>query len=163
MDAPALIPTTTSAGTRIWQLRNALLVLSALTAVGTAVELATVEHWESAVQLIPWVALVVLAVAIGLAARRPGHRRLRLAQLLGGLVLVTGLFGLFEHAESNVESGALDRTYGDTWDTRSEASKWWLAVTGEVGPNPVLAPAILTEAAVLLLLATAASDVEEEH
>ena len=64
---------------------------------------------------------------------------------------------IFEHVRENHDAGPLNRHYSATWDTRSAASQWWLAATKRVGPAPPLAPAVLAESALALLLATVAA------
>jgi len=46
--------------------RRGLYALTVIGILATAFELATVRHWLDIEQLIPWVALVVLAIATGL-------------------------------------------------------------------------------------------------
>jgi hypothetical protein len=133
-------------------LRASLTALTALGIVGTAFELATLHHWNGAMQLVPWVALVVLAGALALHAGRPGSTYL--VRTLAMLVLVTSLFGVLEHALVNYDSGPLDQRFADTWDLLSPWSRWWYAITRTVGPAPTLAPGMLGQAAVTLMLAT---------
>ena len=136
------------------QLRTGLLVLAALGIAGTVGELTALRHWESEDQLIPWFILAALAVAVGLVAFAPDVRRVRFAQLLGLGSLLGGAYGVLEHVHSNLESGPLDATYGPKWDTMGTVSKWWAAASGGVGPAPSLAPAILAQIGLCLLLAT---------
>jgi hypothetical protein len=133
-------------------LRGSLTALTALGIVGTAFELATLKHWNGAMQLVPWVALVVLAGAVLVHAGRPD--RPCLVRVLAALVLVTSLFGVLEHAVVNYESGPLDQRFADTWDTLSLWLRWWSAITRTVGPAPTLAPGMLGQAAATLMLAT---------
>ena len=134
-------------------MRRGAVGLAVLSVLATAYELATERHWSSVVQLIPWVTLLGLAVAIVLAARgRP--RSVALARLLAGLALVSSLFGMYRHAAENRDAGALDSTYSQSWETRSPMSQWYLAVTKSVGPTPPLAPGVLGQSALLVLLST---------
>lgn len=133
-------------------LRASLTALTALGIVGTAFELATLHHWNGAMQLVPWAALVVLAGALALHAGRPASTYL--VRALAMLVLVTSLFGVLEHALVNYDSGALDQRFADTWELLSPWSRWWYAITRTVGPAPTLAPGMLGQAAVTLMLAT---------
>lgn len=136
-------------------LRTALSALTALGIVGTAFELATLKHWNSAMQLVPWVALVVLAGALAVHAGRPGC--IYLVRTLATLVLVTSLFGVLEHALVNYNSGPLNQRFTDTWDALSPWLRWWYAITRTVGPAPTLAPGMLGQAAITLMLATIGS------
>jgi hypothetical protein len=133
-------------------LRGSLLVLTALGIVGTAFELATLQHWNGAMQLVPWVALGVLTCAVALHARK--RDRTYLVRGLALLVLATSLFGVLEHAHVNYDAGALDQRFANTWDALSPWLQWWYAITKTVGPAPTLAPGMLGQAAATLILAT---------
>jgi hypothetical protein len=137
-------------------LRRGLLALTVISIGGAAYELASERHWNGFQQLIPWVTLAVLTAAVALAAvsDTPGVRRL--VRLLAVAVLGAALFGIWAHVHANYQTGALDARYADTWDTRSAVSKWVYAVTKTVGPAPPLAPGMLGQSALLLLLATLA-------
>ena len=52
-------------------IRRVLLALAAAGILAVAFELGSARHWDSTVQLVPWAALLVAAVALGLAAARP--------------------------------------------------------------------------------------------
>jgi hypothetical protein len=133
-------------------LRGSLTGLTALGIVGTAFELATLQHWNGVMQLVPWAALVVLTGALALHAGRSG--RTRVVRTLAVLVLGASLFGVLEHALVNYESGPLDQHFADIWDTLSLWLRWWYAITRTVGPAPTLAPGMLGQAAATLILAT---------
>lgn len=137
-------------------LRLGLLGLAAAGVAGTAIELATLRHWQSTEQLIPWVVLGISAVAIAAVAIRPSARRIRIVQVGAGLTLAAALYGVYEHVASNLESGPLDATYGPKWDSMSALSHWWAAASGGVGPSPTLAPAVLVQISLCILLATLA-------
>ena len=70
------------------------------------------------------------------------------------LVVVSGVFGIWEHIESNYDAGELDQVYSARWETLPAASRWWLAVSKTVGPSPPLAPGALAQAGLCVLLAT---------
>ena len=135
-------------------LRRCLTAASALCVVGTAIELAMYRHWDSTEQLIPWVALAILAGAIVMFALRPTARVIRVIRPLLGLVALTALFGVYEHVHENFIAGPLDFRYSDKWDQMSTMSQWWHAFTKTVGPAPSLAPGVLFQAALLLFAAT---------
>jgi hypothetical protein len=136
-------------------LRGNLAALAALGVVGTAFELATLRHWNGAMQLVPWAALAMLAVALALHVRPVGRPpRTRLVRALALLVLATSFFGVLEHALVNYHAGPLDQRFADTWDALSPWLRWWYAVTRTVGPAPTLAPGMLGQAAATLMLAT---------
>jgi hypothetical protein len=132
-------------------LRISLAALTALGIAGTAFELATLQHWNGAMQLVPWVALAVLVAALALHVGSP---RTHLVRGLVLLVLATSLFGVMEHALVNYDAGPLDQRFTGTWDTLSVWLRWWYAITRTVGPAPTLAPGMLGQAAATLLLAT---------
>jgi hypothetical protein len=135
-------------------LRRGLLWLGALTIVGIGVELGVERHWTQPIQLVAWGALLVAALALVLLLGSPSAGRVRLARILAVAVLLSAIFGIWEHVESNYDSGELDRNYADTWDTLPQTTRWWLAVSKTVGPSPPLAPGALAQASVCVLLAT---------
>jgi hypothetical protein len=135
-------------------MRAGVLALAVVASCGTAVELATERHWNSTLQLVPWAALGVLALAQGLIAVRPGQMAVRVARILAVLVVLTSIFGIVEHVQANLDTGALNATYADTWDRLSIWTQLWYAATKTVGPAPPLAPGVLAQAGLLTLLAT---------
>jgi hypothetical protein len=134
----------------VWRGLIALTVIGILAA---AFELATERHWNSPAQLIPWVALAVLAVATALVVI-PEGRGVAIARVLAGLVLAASIYGVITHVVVNYDAGALDQRYADAWDSLPMLQRWWYAATKTVGPAPTLAPGVLGQTAVLLLLAT---------
>jgi hypothetical protein len=145
-----LRPRGTAGGVLVWRGLIALTVIGILAA---AFELATERHWHSAEQLIPWLALVVLAVATFLAAL-PGGRGVTGGRVLALLVLITSIYGVITHVVVNYDAGGLDQRYADAWESLPILQRWWYAATKTVGPAPTLAPGVLGQTAVLLLLAT---------
>ena len=135
-------------------LRRVLLALAAAGILAVAFELASARHWDSTVQLVPWAALLVAAVDLGLAAARPDRRRLTAARALGAVVLAASLYGVVMHVIANYESGPLDGDYGPRWDTVAALTRAWWAFTETVGPSPALAPAALAQVVLLVLVAT---------
>lgn len=135
------------------RLRAGLLALAAAGILGTAVELWTIHHWETAVQLIPWAALAVLATGVALVALAPRPGTVRYALAVAAVSFASGAYGVVDHVSSNLSSGPLDGTYGPKWDGMSTLSRWWAAASGQVGPAPVLAPAVLAQIGACLLLA----------
>lgn len=92
-------------------LRGSLSVLTASGIMGIAFELATLRHWNGAMQRVPWVALMLLIAALALhAASSAGSPRTCLALL----VLATSLFDVMEHAVVNYDAGSLDQRFADT-------------------------------------------------
>lgn len=130
-----------------------LLALVVISLAATGAELATERHWATAVQLVPWVALGVLIVATALlAARGPGAARV--VRALAVLVLLASVYGIVQHVVVNYDAGALDASYGQGWDALPVAARLWYAVTKSVGPAPPLAPGVLGQAALMVLLAS---------
>ncbi len=135
------------------RLRSGVLALGALGVVGTAIELATIEHWGSLEQLIPWIVLGVMAAVIAALALAPSWAVVRGAQLLGVATLGSAALGVFEHVQENLTAGPLDQTLGPRWDSMSTLGQWWAAASGQIGPAPLLAPGILAEIGLCVLLA----------
>jgi hypothetical protein len=104
-------------------------------------------------QLIPWVTLVVLAVATVLVLI-PGGRGTASTWVLALLVVCASISGVIDHTLVNYNAGVLDQRFADTWDSLPSAQRWWYAITKTVGPAPTLAPGILAQSAVLLFLAS---------
>lgn len=135
-------------------LRWSLVGLAALAAAGTAVELATLRHWNGFLQLIPWLVLGVLVVLIALMALRPGPTAIRAVRAGAVAVILASAFGVLKHVQANYDTAPLDRVYGPRWDTMSALGRWWAAASGGVGPAPTLAAGVMAQAALCLLLAT---------
>ncbi len=133
--------------------RLSLVALTFIGILATAFELATERHWNGIEQLIPWIALTVLGVALALLLL-PGGRGVPAARVLAVLVLGAAAYGVLDHVLVNYESGALDQRYSESWDRLSAVQQWWLAVTKTVGPAPTLAPGVLGQSALLLALAS---------
>ncbi len=127
-----------------------MLVLASLAMGGTAVELAMLRHWNSWVQLIPWLALGVVGVAIGLAARG----RTGLARVLALAVFAAAAVGIYEHTLANYHAGPLDFRYATKWATMSSRSRWWASFSESVGPSPTLAPLVLAWSSLCVWFAT---------
>jgi hypothetical protein len=135
-------------------LRQGILGLAALGLVGTAVELVFLRHWSSALQLVVWPTLVLLFGAWWAVGLRPTPVRVRRARWLALSVLVIAALGVVVHVWANLDAGPLDQDYETTWATLPAIQQWFLAITGGVGPAPVLAPGVLAEIALAIGLAT---------
>jgi hypothetical protein len=135
-------------------LRRGVLLLAAIATAGTAAELATERHWRNPIQLIPWVALGVLAIALTLLATRPDRRRVLLVRVLAVAVALTTVLGIFEHIKHNLNVGGYDAVYGASWSSLPFAHQLWYAATKTVGSAPPLAAGVLAQAALLTILAT---------
>lgn len=135
-------------------LRRGLLGLAILTMLGIAVELYTEHHWTKRPQLIAWAALALTALAIALLLGQPSARRVRVAQIIAAIVVVSAAVGVWQHIAANYDAAPLDRRYAQTWEGMSALSRWWLAARKGVGPSPPLAPGALAQAGLCVLLAT---------
>ena len=135
-------------------LRRGLLGLAALTTLGITLELITERHWTQPVQFVAWGALGLLAVAIGLLWGQPTRTRLRVAQGIAAVVVVSAAIGVWQHIVANYDAAPLDYRYAQTWEGMSALSRWWLAARKGVGPSPPLAPGALAQAGFCVLLAT---------
>lgn len=154
MNTPTTPTTPTGPSTAVVRtLRLGVLGLAALSVLATGYELAATRHWNSIIQLIPWLTLLVLVVAVALATVG-GGRLVVATRVLAGLALLASLFGVFQHVSANRAAGSLSSQYSDSWDGRSTAGKWWLAATKSVGAAPPLAPGALGQSALLVLLST---------
>lgn len=144
----------TTTGTPILPLvRRGLIALTVISILSAAFELAAERHWNGVEQLVPWLALAVLAVATA-PFLLPGERGTTITRVLALIVLGASLYGVVDHVLVNFHAGELDQRFADTWDSLPLLLRMWYAVTKTVGPAPTLAPGVLGQAALLLLLAT---------
>lgn len=134
--------------------RRILTIIGVGTVLGAFAELASLRHWTTPFQLVPWVVLAILLVA----ALAWWLRRTTLTmRTLRGAAILAALgsgFGVYQHIEANLESGPLDAGYSASWATMSTPAQLWTAASGGVGPSPPLAPGMIGLAGVLLWLAT---------
>lgn len=139
-----------TAPARLISLRLGLLALVAIGIVGAASELAFERHWQSPIQLIPWVTLALLAAGLVLLAVGDSPRTVAVVRGLALVVLVAAAYGVFVHVSVNHGAGASD----SEWGTLSPLTQWWYAMTKTVGFAPPLAPGMLAQSALMLLLAS---------
>jgi hypothetical protein len=105
-------------------LRRLLLALVLVGALGLAVELLLLEHFESVWQ---WTPLVLLAAVLGVGtvlAARPTRRVVRLFQALMALCVAAGVVGVYLHYRGNTEF-ELERE-----PTRHGLALFWEAIRG---------------------------------
>jgi hypothetical protein len=69
-------------------------------------------------------------------------------------VILSAVLGIWTNVYANYDAAPLDQRYSESWDSLSEATRWWLALSKTVGPSPPLAPGALAQAGLSLLLAT---------
>jgi hypothetical protein len=137
--------------------RLGLFTLVAVGILGAALELAFERHWQSVGQLIPWAALLALTVSLVLLALNSSPRTIKVVRWVALAVLIASAIGVFAHVSANHDMGAFDPRQADTWQTLSPLTQWWYALTKSVGPAPPLAPGMLAQSALLLLLTTLTS------
>src|SRR5512144_499357 len=92
------------------RMRRGLIALTVLGILAAAFELATERHWNGLQQLIPWLALAVLAVASALVLIRR-KRGVTVARVLALLVLAASLYGVIDHVLVNYNAGARAQRY----------------------------------------------------
>ena len=135
-------------------LRRAVLGLGAASTAGTALELATTRHWTTAEQIVPWVALAVLGVGLGLVLVRTTRAAIWVARTIGAIVAAAAGYGVIAHLRANYASGPLDFRYETRWASMGRLDRWWAVLSDKVGESPILAPGALVVAAACLCLAT---------
>ena len=126
-------------------LRRALLGMAALVGAGTAGELALLGHVESPPQLVPFVAIGIGVFAVVALWAAPGRATVRAARIVGGVLVLAAVFGLWEHVEHNYQFEA---------EIRPAAELGELLVPSLFGGNPALAPGAVAVMGLLLGLAT---------
>ena len=84
----------------------------------------------------------------------PGGRGALPARILAVLVLGASLYGVVQHVLTNLAAGPFDPALGATWAGLPIYEQVWLAATKQVGSAPTLAPGVLGQTALVLLLAT---------
>ena len=135
-------------------LRLGIVTLVTLGIVGTTVELLFLGHFGSVGQSVVWPAIAALTVGVVGVARYPSARTIAAARWIAIVVALVALVGIWFHVQENLAAGPLDRKYAATWDTLPALDQWWLASTGGVGPAPILAPSVLLQLGLGLLLST---------
>ena len=127
------------------RLRRFLLVFSVLLFGGAVVELWLVNHKEETLQLIPFALCALGTVAALVAFFRPRRATLWLLRGTMALVVCGTLLGIYLHLDGNID-------FQREIDPDAPASDMLLSVLS--GANPLLAPGILSVAAVIALAAT---------
>jgi hypothetical protein len=135
-------------------LRAGVLALVAFGIVGTTVELVFLRHWSTATESIVWPVMLALAAAFAALVLRPSMRVVQAVRVVAVVASAFALIGIGFHVVENLDAGPLDRLYAARWDTMSAVEQWFDAITGAVGPAPTLAPGVLAEMGLGLLLAT---------
>lgn len=120
--------------------RTFLLAMTTIMLAGMSVELMLVEHDENFVQLIPY-GLAGIGIASVLAVML-GATRVRLRALQGVIVLLAlgGLYGIYEHLAHN---------FAFELEIRPNATAGDVVIEALQGASPLLAPGVLTLAAMM--------------
>ena len=142
-----------SAAGVLQQLRKFLLALAILLFAGAIVELWLVGHTEDWLQWIPFGLAIVGILATLLVLTRPGKTAIQLMRIWMVLVVLGTLVGVYQHIAGNI---AFER------EVNPNATTSQLAWQGIGGGNPLLAPGILTIAALLAGAATYRHEVTSE-
>lgn len=129
-------------------IQRALAALTAVGILGAAFELAAEQHWRSPQQLIPWAALVLLTAGVLLLLAGDAPRLLGTVRAIVAVVLLVSAFGVYAHVAANHTAGSMADP------GLSGVAAWWSALTKTVGQAPPLAPGMLGQSALLLLLAS---------
>jgi hypothetical protein len=135
-------------------LRRGVLGLATLGIVGTGIELVFLRHWQNVLQVIAWPAIIALGLALTLLVRKPRPRGIKVARGIAAVVVLFAGLGISLHFYVNLNAGPLDRDYGPRWEQMTSFDQWTAAITGDVGPAPMLAPGVLAEISLALLLAS---------
>ncbi len=135
-------------------LRLGLLTLAGAGVIGGMIELATLHHWNSFEQLVPWFVLGLLGLTSAALLVRPGGPAETVARLLAPGAIAASAFGMYAHVKANYDTGVLNRIWGERWESLSTLDRIWHAANGDVGPSPLLASGILAQIGICLLLAS---------
>lgn len=127
------------------RIRKFLLLLTISLFAGALAELWLVGHTEDVLQLVPFVLSVVGIVVSLLVFFWPSTGTIQVMRIWMAVVVLGTLLGIYLHIEGNV---AFEREV----DPQATTSR--LLLQGLGGGNPLLAPGILTIAAVLAVAAT---------
>ncbi len=135
-------------GIRLRQLRTFLYALAAAMFAGTVLELLAVEHYQDAIQLIPFGLCALGVLAIGLVWLKPGPTVVLAFRVFMVITAVGSLFGVYKHLEGNYEFAHELRPRAGFSDLLEATLK---------GGAPMMAPGILAIGAIIAVAATFAS------
>lgn len=145
--------TTTPRHDAVTLFRYGVLALAAAGTAGAAYELAAERHWGNPIKMLPWLAVVALAVGVVMALS-PAPKMVFATRVLAAIVLGLSLFGIAYHILKNLHAGHLDPAFGLAFKELSRPEQIWYAATKTVGEAPPLAPGMLGQAALLVALGT---------
>ncbi len=122
-----------------------LLAMAAAVLAGTTVELLLTEHAESFVQIIPYILSGIGIAALVAVLHRATRLRLRALQVAVVLLALGGVYGIYEHLAHN---------FAFELEIRPNATAGEVVGKALTGASPLLAPGVLTFAALLAAAAT---------
>ncbi len=82
-------------------LRAGLLLLVVLSVVGTALALAFDRHWQSPLQMLPWIVLGIITVAWIALVVRQTRATIWLARGVAVLAILVAVLGVWQHTDAN--------------------------------------------------------------
>ena len=148
------------------RIRIALLLVTIVGIVGTALQLAIERHWGELFQLPPWLALALALIAVAALWVRPGVMAARFARAVAVVAIVVAAAGVvlhfnhnYEHATASEEaSDGHGHSHGSSHAHDDEGdggeASYWDVLSGAERSVPLLAPGALAQIALTLALAT---------
>ena len=137
-----------------WRLRASLLWLVLIGIGGLAVALAYDRHWDGYWQLVPWVVLGIIFLALLALVLFPSVATKNLACLVAAATIIASCLGLWQHFDENYKTASLDANYTDRWEDMSIVDRVWEVTKGSVGHVPVYAAAAPIPIAIALAMST---------
>ena len=101
-------------------LRVGLLLLVVLGVVGTAVALAYDRHWQSPLQLAPWITLGAISVAWIALVVRPTSPTVWLVRAVAVLTILVAVLGVWQHVGANYDAGPTGHDHATDHATTSD-------------------------------------------
>ncbi len=89
----------------------ALLALSVLSSAFVAVELASLRHWKSSEQIVPWIVLGVLVCSALIVVFNRSRIAIVQARIIALCAAPAALFGVYEHVSANLDTRVLNHKY----------------------------------------------------
>jgi hypothetical protein len=139
------IETQSTNGDRTGTLRQLLLGLVLLTTIGLTVELVLLEHTESFLQIIPFLALAFGFAASAMLLMKATRIRVQLFRGVMALLVVVGTVGVYLHLRGNFLFELEIDPAGQGWPVIREALQ---------GATPTMAPGAMAQLGLLGLATT---------
>lgn len=95
-------------------LRAGLLLLVVLGVAGSAFALAYERHWQSPLQVAPWITLGAISVAWIALVLRPTASTVWLVRAVAVLTILVALLGVWRHVEANYDAGPTGHDHATT-------------------------------------------------